>query len=253
MSGHSHWASIKHKKGAVDAKKGKVFSKLAKNIASAARHGGGDPDMNLKLKYAIEKARAANMPKDNIERCIKKGTGEIPGEHYEEGTYEAIGPGGVAMLIEILTDNRNRTAAEIRKLLETRGGRLGQTGSVAWQFERKGLFLVDSKNCDEDKLMEAVLDAGADDIRNDNGIFEVICAPENFEKVKTALFDNRIKTESGELSRVPKQYIDLDEATARRIMAIVEELEDHEDVQNVYSNFNLPDTVLAELKVADGA
>lgn len=248
MSGHSHWASIKHKKSAMDAKKGKIFSKLAKNIATAARQGGGDPETNLRLKYAIEKARAANMPKENIERAIKKGTGEIPGEHYEEALYEAVAPGGVAMLIEILTDNRNRTAAEIRKILELKGGRLGQTGSVSWQFERKGLFLVDSKNCDEDKLMSAVLDAGVDDIRNDAGIFEVICPPENFEKVKKALFDARIKTESAEISRVPKQYVELDEPTARRVMAVVEELEDHDDVQNVYSNFNIPDTLLAELK-----
>ena len=248
MSGHSHWASIKHKKGAVDAKKGKVFSKLAKNITSAARGGGGDPDMNLKLKYAVDKARAANMPKENIDRAVKKGTGEIPGEHYEDALYEAIAPGGVAMRIEILTDNRNRTAAEIRKILEIRGGRLGTTNSVAWQFERKGLFLVDSKNCEEDKLMTVALDAGAEDMRNDSGIFEVICAPENFEKVKKALFEARIKTESGELSRVPKQYVDLDEATARRGMSLVEELEDHEDVQSGYSNFNLPEAVLAELK-----
>ena len=250
MSGHSHWASIKHKKGAVDAKKGKVFSKLAKNITSAARGGGGDPDMNLKLKYAIDKARAANMPKENIDRAIKKGTGEIPGEHYEDATYEAIAPGGVAMLIEILTDNRNRTAAEIRKLLERAGGHLGTTNSVAWQFERKGLFLVDSKNCDEDKLMTIALDAGADDLRNDAGIFEIICAPEQFEKVKKGLFDNRVKTESGEISRVPKAYVDLDEPTARKVMRLIEELEDHEDVQNVYSNFNLPDAVLAELKAS---
>jgi len=250
MSGHSHWASIKHKKGAVDAKKGKAFSKLAKHITSAARGGGGDPDMNLKLKYAIDKARAANMPKDNIERAIKKGTGEIPGEHYEDATYEAIGPGGVAMLIEILTDNRNRTAAEIRKILEIRGGRLGTTNSVAWQFERKGLFLVDAKNCDEDKLMTIALDAGADDMRNDSGIFEIICATEQFEKVKKALFDARIKTETAEISRVPKQYVDLDEHAARKILSLLEELEDHEDVQNVYSNFNLPDTVLAELKAS---
>jgi YebC/PmpR family DNA-binding regulatory protein len=246
MSGHSHWAGIKHKKGAVDAKRGKLFSKLSKAIIVAARHGGGDPDANLKLRYAIDKARQASMPKDNIDRAVKKGTGELEGGSLAEIVYEGYGPHGVAVICEILTDNRNRTAGEIRKMFEVSGGNLGQTGCVAWMFERKGLFVVDAKHVEEDRLLEVVLEAGADDVNNVEGMFEVTCDPAQFQAVREALENARIPTEVAELSQIPSTTVDLNADQGRKVLRFMEALDEHEDVQNVYANFNIPESAMAE-------
>ena len=247
MSGHSHWASIRHKKGAADAKKGQMFSKLAKNIMSAAKQGGGDPEANLKLKYAIEKAKQGNMPKDRIARAIKKGTGELPGESIEELVYEGYGPGGVALMIEVLTDNRNRTAAEIRKLFEKRDGKLAGSGAVSWMFESKGLFAVDASSIEEDELFTIALDAGAEDVQTFDEVYELTCAPGDFAGVKSALEEAGLTLTVAELTRLPQSTVTLDEANGRKIVPMVEELEEHDDVQNVYSNFDLPPDLMAEL------
>ena len=192
MSGHSHWATIKHKKGAIDAKRGKMFSKLSRAIIIAAKHGGGDPEMNLKLRYAIDKARAVSMPKDNIERAIKRGTGEVEGQTFEEITYEGFGPGGVALLVEVLTDNRNRTSGEVRKIFERSGGKMGSAGCVAYLFERKGVFSIDASAVDEDTLMGIALDAGADDIKRAGSTFDLTCDPALFNQVQEALKKNNL-------------------------------------------------------------
>ena len=246
MSGHSHWAGIKHKKGAVDAKRGKLFSKLSKAIIVAARHGGGDPDANLKLRYAIDKARQASMPKDNIDRAVKKGTGELEGGSLAEIVYEGYGPHSVAVICEILTDNRNRTAGEIRKMFEVSGGNLGQTGCVAWMFERKGLFVVDAKHVEEDRLLEVVLEAGADDVNNVEGMFEVTCDPAQFQAVREALENARIPTDVAELSQIPSTTVDLNADQGRKVLRFMEALDEHDDVQNVYANFNIPESAMAE-------
>jgi len=247
MSGHSHWARIKRKKGATDAKRGKMFSKLAKNIMTAARLGGGDPSANLRLKYAIEKAKEANMPRDNIERAIKKGTGEIEGETLDQLTYEAF-VSGVAFLIEVLTDNRNRTASEVRKIIETRGGNMTPPGAASRLFSKKGLFLVDANAADEDTVMEAALEAGAEDMKRDNSTYEITCAPQDFDSVKKALQEQNIPVESGEISQVPNTYVDVDEEAAKKLLDLMEALEDHDDVQNVYANFNIPEKVMQEIQ-----
>lgn len=248
MSGHSHWARIRHKKGATDAKRGKIFSKLARNVMIAAKQGGGDPSANLRLQYAIDAAKAASMPKDTIDRAIKKGTGEIASETYDAVTYEGYGPGGAALMVEALTDNRNRTASEIRKIFETKGGNLGGTGTVAWMFEAKGVILVDGAKAEEDKVMEIVLDAGAEDMQNDNGTYEITCAPQDLQAVKKALEANQISVESAQISKVPQTYLDIGVAHARRVVALMQALEDNEDVQNIYSNFNIPPEVLKEIE-----
>jgi YebC/PmpR family DNA-binding regulatory protein len=249
MSGHSHWARIKHQKGAADAKKGKAFSKVARMIILAARTGGGDPDMNLKLKYALDKARAVNMPKESIERSVKKGTGELEGVVYEEFTYEGFGPGGVAMMLDMLTDNRNRTAAEIRRILDKRGGRLGDAGSVAYMFERKGLFLVDQSAVEEEKLIEISMEAGADNIESDGDAFAVTCTTEVFEAVQKALAARGIEPRSAEIARVPKSRVRLTSPEdARRLLNLVDDLEEHEDVQNVSANFDIPDEILDKIQ-----
>jgi len=247
MAGHSHWAGIKHKKALVDNKRGKLWSKLSKAIIVAARIGGGDPDMNLRLRYAINDARAGSMPKDTIERAIKKGTGELEGASLEEIIYEGYGPGGVAILCEIFTDNRNRTAPEIRKTFEMAGGKLGATGCVAWMFDRKGLIVIAADQVSEDQLFELALEAGADDVKLEVDSFEVICEPEAFNDVCKALDEAEITTEVRQLARLPQETIDLDVATARKVLALVERLDDHDDVQNVSANFNIPDEVMAEL------
>jgi YebC/PmpR family DNA-binding regulatory protein len=244
MSGHSHWATIKHKKGAIDAKRGKLWSKLSRAIIIAARHGGGDPSMNLKLRYAIDKARQVSMPKDNIERAIKRGTGETEGLIFEEITYEGIGPGGVAVLVDVVTDNRNRTAGEIRKIFERGGGKLGSAGNVAFRFERKGLFSVADQGVDEDTLMGIVLDAGADDLKHAGNSFDILCDPAAFAKVQEALQKNNIATVVAEISQVPKAPIDVDVETGRKILRLHEALEDHDDVQNVYTDMNLTEQLL---------
>jgi YebC/PmpR family DNA-binding regulatory protein len=247
MAGHSHWAGIKHKKAALDAKRGKVWSKIARNIIVAAKAGGGDPDANLTLRYAIDKAKAANMPKDSIEKAIKKGTGELGGVNYEEVLYEGYGTNGVAVMCEVLTDNRNRTASEIRKIFESKGGSLGATGCVAWMFSKKGLITVDGANAEEDSLMEIALEAGADDFQNNDNMYEITCDVSSFDGIKKALEEKEIPTEVAEISQVPSNFVELDENGSRKILDMMEELEDQDDVQNVYANFDIPDEVMKKL------
>jgi YebC/PmpR family DNA-binding regulatory protein len=247
MSGHSHWATIKHKKGAADAKRGKMFSKLSRAIIIAARHGGGDPEMNLKLRYAIDKARQVSMPKDNIERAIKRGTGETEGVTFEELTYEGYGPGSVALLVDVLTDNRNRTNGEVRKIFERSGGKLASAGSVAYQFERKGLFSIDAAGVDEDTLMGIALDAGADDLKRSGSTFDITCDPAHFNQVQEALKKNNITPQLAEITQIGKALVDVDAEVARKVMKLVEALDDHDDVQNVYTNLNLTEEVAAEM------
>jgi YebC/PmpR family DNA-binding regulatory protein len=247
MAGHSHWAGIKHKKALVDNKRGKLWSKLSKAIIVAAKHGGGDPEANLKLRYAIDAAKAVSMPKDNINRAIKKGTGELDGGNLEEVIYEGYGPGGVAVMCEILTDNRNRTAGEVRKVFELADGNLGSTGCVAWMFQRKGLFLIAADQASEERLMEIALETGADDIKRDGENFEVTCDPTDFQQLSQALADAGIKTEVSEISHIPASTVDLDAASGRKVLKLMEALDDHDDVQNVSANFNIPDDAMAEI------
>jgi YebC/PmpR family DNA-binding regulatory protein len=239
MSGHSHWATIKHAKAASDAKKGKVFSKCAKMLTSAARHGGGDPDMNLKLKYAIDKARAANMSKDSIDRAIKKGTGELEGESLTECTYEGYGPGGVAILVDAVTDNRARTVSEIRNLFDRFGGKMADAGSVSWMFEKRAYFTIERSATDEDTLMAIALDAGADDVRSGDAVFEVLGGPTEFEKIKKALADKKIATKSGEITNVPKTTVPVSGPTVKKVFSLLEELDEHDDVTTTYANFDV--------------
>lgn len=250
MAGHSHWASIKHKKGAADAKKGKVFSKVTRMITVAARRGGGDPDMNPKLQLAISKARAVNMPKENIERAIQKGTGGGGGMELFECMYEGYGPHGIALMVEILTDNKNRTVPEIRKIFDRFGGNMGESGCVSWMFEKKGLLMVNSNQINEDELMMLVLDAGAEDLQRVGDVFQVICPQANLDTVKKSMEGKNIKIETSEISWIPKNNIELDETAGRKVLGIMEALEDHDDVQNVYSNFNLPQALLEEVQAA---
>ena len=247
MFGHSHWATIKHKKGAIDAKRGKMFSKLSRAIIIAARHGGGDPEMNLKLRYAIDKARQVSMPKDNIDRAVKRGTGETEGLTFEELTYEGYGPGSIALLVDVLTDNRNRTSGEVRKIFDRHGGKMASAGAVAYQFERKGLFSVDAAGVDEDTLMGIALDAGADDMKRTGSVFEITCDPAHFNQVQDALKKNNINPQVAELMQIGKALVDADAETARKVMKLVEALDDHDDVQNVYTNLNLTEEVAAEM------
>ena len=245
MAGHSHWAGIKHKKALVDAKRGKLWSRLAKAIIVAAKTGGGDPDANLRLRYAIDDAKAVSMPKENIQRAIKRGTGELEGANLEEVVYEGYGTAGVAVLCEVLTDNRNRTAGEIRKIFERANGKLGGTGCVAWMFDNKGLFLIPAAAVDEDKLMELVLEAGADDVQRTDDKFEVTCDPTLFRDVAKALADAHMTPEVSQITRLPQNTVDIDDPeTAQKVLKLVEHLDDQDDVQNVSANFNIPDDVL---------
>lgn len=248
MSGHSHWSSIKHKKAQVDSRRGRLWSKLARNIIVAARSGGGNPSENLSLRYAIDKAKEANMPKDTIEKAIKKGTGDLEGVNFEEVVYEGYAAGGVAVMCDALTDNRNRTAGEIRKIFDSRGGSLGGTGCVAWLFTKRGVIVVDAANATEDRVMEVALDAGADDVQViDNG-FEVACAPEMFEKIKQVLLTAGFTIQRSEISQIPSTYVTVtDETVARKLVITMETLEDHEDIQNVYSNFDIPEEVVKKM------
>jgi YebC/PmpR family DNA-binding regulatory protein len=246
VSGHSKWSSIKHKKGAADAKRGQLFSKLSRAIIVAAKEGGPDPDGNLALQNAIEKARSYSMPKDNIERALAKGAGaDAEGSNYETVVYEGYGPEGVAVLVEALTDNRNRTASDVRHAFTKHGGNLGTSGAVAWQFERRGVVLVAADGADEDELVLAAADAGADDVELDGSSFVVTSAPESLTPVRRAVESAGFTVESVELAMVPKTTVAVsDESAARRIMNLVEGLEDTEDVQDVYANFDIPETVL---------
>jgi len=237
MAGHSHWAGIKHKKAAIDNKRGKLWSKLSKAIIVAARAGGSDVSMNLALRYAINDAKAVSMPKDNIERAIKKGTGEIEGGNFEEVIYEGYGPGGVAVLCDILTDNRNRTAPEVRKIFEIAGGKLGATGCVAWMFDRKGLLVIEKSQTDEEALLELALESGADDVKNEEDHFEVLCDVDAFTRVCEAIDAAGIKTEVREIARIPKETVDLDVEVAKKVLSMMDKLDDHDDVQSVAANF----------------
>jgi YebC/PmpR family DNA-binding regulatory protein len=246
MSGHSKWAQIKHKKAHTDAKRGKAFTKIVKEVSVAARIGGGDPEGNPRLRTAIEKAKEVNMPHDNIKRAIMKGTGELPGTSYEEYTYEGYGPGGVAVLVEVLTDNKNRTVSEIRHIMTKNGGNMGEAGCVAWMFEKRGYLLVDKDKTDEDGLMTVALDAGALDIKNDpkEDSCEVITAPEDLAAVKAAVEAAGIQVSLAETTMLPKSYVTLDEKGAEQMVRLTDALEDNEDVQNVYANFDIPDEVM---------
>jgi len=246
MAGHSHWANIARKKSLIDNKRGKLWSKLSKAIIVAAKMGGGDPGMNLRLRYAIDAAKAVSVPKDNIARAIKKGTGELDGGNLEETLYEGYGPGGVAVLCEILTDNRNRTAPEIRKVFEMAEGKLGESGCVSWMFERKGLFIIPAAKAAEDALMELALEAGADDVKRVEDNFELTCDPSVFQAVTAALEQNGIAVEVSQISRIPTSTVDLDAETGRKVLALMEKLDDHDDVQSVTANFNIPTEAMAE-------
>jgi len=247
MSGHSHWAGIKHKKGLQDAKRGKEFSKLGKAIMAAARSGGTDPDGNVKLRYAIDKAKAANMPKDTIERAILKGAGQLEGQALEELVYEGYGPAGVAVMVEVLTDNKNRTASELRKLFDVHGGNLGGSGSVAWMFQPRGLITVKKDAIGEDQLMEIALEAGAEDVQTLDDAYELTCSPADFSGLKNALTARGLNLESAELTKIPQTTMKLDDSAARKVLRLMESLEDHEDIQNVYANFELSEKLTAEL------
>lgn len=249
MAGHSHWAGIKHKKAANDAKRGKLWSKIARVIIVAAKAGGGDPTQNLSLRYAIDKAKDANMPKDTIEKAIKKGTGELGAINYEEVLYEGYASGGVAVMVDALTDNRNRTAPEIKKIFERRGGSLGTSGCVNYMFSKKGLITVSTDAADEDTLMEVALGAGADDMENVGEIYEITSQPEAYDELKKAIEDAGIAIESAELSMMPQNTVEVaDVDAAKKILALMEDFEDHDDVQNVYSNFDIPDEVMAQIE-----
>lgn len=248
MAGHSHWANISRKKSLIDAKRGKLWSKLAKAIIVAAKHGGPDPDANLRLRYAIDAAKAVSMPKDNIQRAIRTGTGELKGGDLEESLYEGYGAGGVAVLCEILTDNKNRTAPEIRKIFEMCGGKLGGTGCVAYLFERKGLVRLPQAGCDEDTLMEVALEAGADDVKLSGDRWEVTCDPAAMAAVVDALGKAALAVESNEIVRIPTNTVDVDDVeTARKVLTLMERLDDHDDVQSVSANFSIPDEAMAQL------
>jgi YebC/PmpR family DNA-binding regulatory protein len=246
MSGHSHWATIKHKKGAVDAKRGKLWSKLSRAIIIAAKNGGGDPNMNLKLRYAIDKAREVSMPRDNIDRAIKRGTGDTEGAVFEEITYEGIGPGGAFILVDVLTDNRNRTSNEVRKIFDRAGGKMGSAGSVGYLFERKGIFGVEASASDEDTLMSIVLDAGADDLKRNGHMFEITCNPSHFSAIKQALEKANIALAHSDITQMPKVPRDVDTDIGQKVMRLMESLDDHDDVQNVYSDINVSEAMLAE-------
>jgi len=248
MSGHSKWASIKHKKGVVDAKRGKVFTKLIKEITVATRMGEKDPDSNPRLRVAIAAAKAENMPKENIERAIKKGTGDLEGSNYEEVTYEGYGPGGVAVLLEVLTDNKNRAVADVRHLFERSGGNLGEAGCVAWMFSQKGLIIFQKDQTDEDMLFELALEAGADDIKEDEKEIEVITEPSSFEQVKTAIENAGLRYTLAEITMIPKTTVKIDGKHAQQMLTLMENLEDNEDVSHVYANFDISDEVMEAIE-----
>ena len=248
MSGHSHWAGIKHKKGKEDEKRGKAFSKAAKKIMSAARRGGANPDTNLELQYAVEDAKSINMPKGNIERAILKGSGQLEGEKLESVRFEGYGRGGAAVMVDALTDNRNRTNPDVRKIFSKQGGRIGANGCVSWIFQTKGLMLVKLNDRSVEEIFDLVVEAGAEDFQEAGEVYELTCSIEDFQRVKDALGEAGIPYESAEITQVPTNYVDLDASDGRRILSLMEELEDHEDVENVYSNFNLPREMVQELE-----
>ncbi|MDO8749354.1 MAG: YebC/PmpR family DNA-binding transcriptional regulator [Candidatus Omnitrophota bacterium] len=252
MSGHSKWATIKHKKGAADARKGAVYTKIIKEITMAARNGGGNPDTNSALRTSMAKAKEANMPSDNVKNAIKRGTGELPGIVYETINYEAYGPAGVAIMVEALTDNKNRTTAELRNLLSKKGGNMAGAGSVAWMFNKKGYIVVDKNTVKEDVLMDVALEAGAEDIKAGESSFEVISSAQNFEKVKSALVEKGIQYQSAEVTMLPTSTVKVAAGPdAKQLLSLIETLEDHDDVQDVYANFDIPDEVIEQLAASE--
>ncbi len=246
MSGHSKWHSIKHKKAAADSKRGRIFTRLIKEMTVAARSGGGDVDSNPRLRLVVATAKAANMPAENIKRAIMRGTGELPGVSYEEVNYEGYGPGGVALFMRVLTDNRNRTVAELRHILSKNGGNLGESGCVAWMFERKGYFVIEKAAASEEKLLDLVLNNGGDDMREDGENYEVFSSPESFEPLKAALESASIPTAAAEVSMVPQNYVKLEGKHAETMLKLMEALEDQEDIQNVWANFDIDEAALQE-------
>ncbi len=245
MSGHSKWSTIKRKKGANDAKRGKIFTKLIKEITVAAKMGGGDIDGNPRLRSAVTAAKSENMPKDNIERAIKKGTGDLEGAVYDEILYEGYGPGGVAVLVETMTDNKNRTVADIRHYFAKSNGNLGESGCVAWMFDKRGVIVVDAEGLDEEELMDLAIEAGAEDVVEDETTFQILTEPEDFSEVVEILEKNGIKTVEASLSMVPKNTVDVtEEKPARSLLKLLENLEDHDDVQKVHANFDIPDEIM---------
>jgi len=246
MSGHSKWASIKHKKAATDAKRGNLFTKLIKEISVAARMGGGDEETNSRLRKAVSDAKAANMPSDNIERAILKGTGQLEGINYEEHSFEGYGPGGVAILIETLTDNNNRTVSEIRHIFSKNGGNMGDSGCVAWMFKRKGYFVVEKSTISEDKLLDIVLEAEAEDLKEDGSNYEVFTSPEYYEAVDKALKDNNIEIAASNLNMVPQTYVKVEGKKAQQCLKLIEALEDHDDAQHVWANFDIDEKEISE-------
>lgn len=247
MSGHSHWARIKRAKGVTDARRGRLWSKLARAVIVAARQGGGDPDMNLTLRYAIDACRDANMPKDTIERAVKKGTGELGGAEFQELVFEGYGPGGAALMVSCLSDNRNRTAPEIKKIFEARGGNVGATNCVAWMFAQRGVFVISAEKTDEETLTNLAIESGADDVQALGDAFELTCDPSVFSNVRRALEEAGIKPDSAEVSMVASSNVNLSGNDAEKMMKLIEALEDHDDTQNVYSNFEISDEDMARL------
>lgn len=248
MSGHSKWASIKHRKAKVDAQKGRLFSRLNREITVAAKMGGGNPDANPRLRQAVLVAREASMPGATIDRAIKKGTGELPGITYEECVYEGYGPGGTAIMIEIMTDNKNRSSSELRKIFSKHGGNLGQAGCVAWLFEKKGLIVLEKQKIPEEKLMDIVIENGGDDLKSEDDIYEVITPPENFSKVKEAISSQGISLSEAKLTMLPKNIVKVEGKDAESLLKLMDELETHDDVQNTYSNFDIPDEIIASIE-----
>jgi len=246
MSGHSHWARIRRSKAANDAKRGREWSKIARRIIVAARAGGGNPEDNLQLRYAIDEAKSANMPNDTIAKAIKKGTGELGAENFQQVIYEGYGPGGVAFMVDCLTNNRNRTAPEMRKIFERSGGQLGESNCVAWMFEQKGSFVISCDNANEDALMEIALEAGADDVERDLDTFEITCQVSAYSDVKQAIAEANIQLDSSELALLPKNTITVEGDQAKQVLRLMDTLEDHEDVQKVYANFDMPDEIMAQ-------
>jgi len=246
MSGHSKWHSIKHKKAAADSKRGRIFTRLIKEMTAAARMGGGDANANPRLRLAVATAKAANMPAENIKRAIQRGTGELPGVTYDDVNYEGYGPGGVAIYMHVLTDNRNRTVSEIRHILSKNGGNLGESGSVGWMFHKRGYFVVEKSAVEEDRLMEIALGAGAEDMREDGSNFEVFAAPEDFDKIRSALESANIAIAVSEISMIPQNFVKLEGKAAQTMLKLMEALEEHEDMQNVWANFDVDEAELKE-------
>ena len=245
MSGHSKWSTIKHKKGATDAKRGKIFTKVIKEITVAARIGGGDVDGNPRLRLAVQKAKEVNMPQENVTRAIKKGTGELEGVQYQEISYEGYGPGGVAIFMEVMTDNKNRTISELRAVLDKNGGNMGENGCVAWIFEKKGIITIMISEKDEEELLELVMDAGGDDLQTVDDYYEITTSVESFESVRKSIENSGLKVQSAQLTRIPQNTVNVEEKNCKSLLRLMDMLEDHDDIQKVYSNFDITDELMS--------